>query len=636
VNPESRIGTELAGFRIDRVIGRGGMGVVYGAEQIRYGRTVALKVLAPELTHDRQFRERFEQEWRTAARVEHPSIVPIYEAGEADDGLYIAMRYIDGTDLKALLERTGPLAPERALVILGQIADALDTVHANGLVHRDVKPANIFVASGAGHEHAYLGDFGVAKRVQTESGLTQTGVFIGTVDYAAPEQLEGKEVDGRADVYALGCVLYQCLAGARPFEKGSDAAKVSAHLHEPPPSLHVERPDLPGELDAVIARALAKAREDRYPTCGELVRAAGDAVRARRPADGTVGGTDRPITHGSPTLPAGPASATQPLGAEVTATRQAERAPGPRGAGRWLRSLPGIVAMAGTVIAIGVVLGILLTRGGADAGVAPSLPPVAEPPTSAEEEPPPAATTGPPVVTSPEESALQIGDVVSPGEPSSAAGEIGAPGELDVYTFGAAGGEQIFIDNQPLEGVCPGRLELSWKLEHRESSTVVFDETMFDCSEPFDEDGYTLEQGTYVLTVYGVGDATGTYGFLLAPVTVGEFALEVGDVVSPGEPSDGAGEIASPAELDVYTFAGTEGQTVFFDNQERGGECPGVDMGWKLVHRESGTEIFDETMFDCAEPFHEDGYTLEDGTYALTVYGAGGATGAYRFQLTSP
>ena len=353
-DPESRIGTELAGFRIESVIGRGGMGVVYGAEQLRYGRKVALKVLAPELSHDRQFRERFEQEWRTAARIEHPSIVPIYEAGEAEDGLYIAMRYIDGTDLRALLGRTGRLPVGRALDILAQVAEALDTVHTHGLVHRDVKPANILVASGEGYEHAYLGDFGVAKQVRTESGLTQTGAFIGTVDYAAPEQLEGKAVDSRADIYALGCVLYQCLTGLRPFEKGSDAATISAHLFEPPPSAHATRPDLPPELDDVIARALAKPPADRFPSCRELVRAARDVLGGRQSA-AAAAGQARAADDGPPTLPSGAAAATALPGAE----------PPPEGPGRRFRTLA-IVAIVAVVVAVAAVLAIVLTRGGSE------------------------------------------------------------------------------------------------------------------------------------------------------------------------------------------------------------------------------------------------------------------------------
>ena len=397
-DPESRIGTELAGFRIESVIGRGGMGVVYGAEQLRYGRKVALKVLAPELSHDRQFRERFEQEWRTAARIEHPSIVPIYEAGEAEDGLYIAMRYIDGTDLRALLGRTGRLPVGRALDILAQVAEALDTVHTHGLVHRDVKPANILVASGEGYEHAYLGDFGVAKQVRTESGLTQTGAFIGTVDYAAPEQLEGKAVDARADIYALGCVLYQCLTGLRPFEKGSDAATISAHLFEPPPSAHAKRPDLPPELDDVIARALAKPPADRFPSCRELVRAARDVLGGRQPAAAAAGQAGRPPT-GRRRFPRARPLATRPRG---------RRAASPESAGRRLRTLA-LVAIVAAVVAVAAVLAIVLTRGGSDseddggdtaAGAsAPGTTATAvEPPTTAEEpattvvQPPPAST----------------------------------------------------------------------------------------------------------------------------------------------------------------------------------------------------------------------------------------------------
>ena len=376
-DPESRIGTELAGFRIESVIGRGGMGVVYGAEQLRYGRKVALKVLAPELSHDRQFRERFEQEWRTAARIEHPSIVPIYEAGEAEDGLYIAMRYIDGTDLRALLGRTGRLPVGRALDILAQVAEALDTVHTHGLVHRDVKPANILVASGEGYEHAYLGDFGVAKQVRTESGLTQTGAFIGTVDYAAPEQLEGKAVDARADIYALGCVLYQCLTGLRPFEKGSDAATISAHLFEPPPSAHAKRPDLPAELDDVIARALAKPPTDRYPSCRELVRAARDVLAGRQPAAAAAG------QAGSDDGRAADASLRR--GRRDRATGGRTRSP--EGSERRFRTLA-IVAIVAAVVAVAAVLAIVLTRGGDDSGEGsePTPPATAvEPPTTAAE-----------------------------------------------------------------------------------------------------------------------------------------------------------------------------------------------------------------------------------------------------------
>jgi Protein kinase domain len=628
IDPEARIGTELAGFRIQSLIGRGGMGVVYGAEQLRYGRRVALKVLAPELSHDPQFRERFEQEWRTAARIEHPSIVPIYEAGEADEGLYIAMRFIDGTDLSALVTRAGRLEPARALNILGQIADALDSVHAHGLVHRDVKPANILVASGAGHEYAYLGDFGVAKQLHTESGLTQTGAFIGTVDYAAPEQLEGKTVDGRADIYALACVLYQILTGARPFDRDSQAATISAHLFEPPPSANAVQPDLPAELDGVIARALAKSPADRYATCRDLLAEAGAALGLRQPTASVAGEGAAALEDGTPTIPAtGPAS---PPGGQRDDSEAR---------GSWFRTLPGILVIVAVLLAVGIVLGIVLTRGGGEDDATEAAPPATTaqtPPATAEPPAAEGATTAGPATTEDGLSAgpfaLELGDVVSPGSPSAGAGEIAEPGELDVFTIEAAGGEQIFLDVQPIDGECPV-VDMGWRLEHVDSATEVFDSTIFNCSEPNDEDGYTLREGTYRLTVYGANGVTGTYRFLFAPVVVEEFATEIGDVVSPGEPEAGAGEIAAPAELDVFTFEAEDGQRIFFDVQPIDGECPVVDMGWKLEHVESGTELFDSPIFNCSEPSDKDGFTLDGGTYALTVYGAGGVTGTYRFRL---
>lgn len=343
---DPRIGTELAGFRIEALIGRGGMGVVYRAEQVRYGRKVALKVLAPELAADLGFRERFEQEWRTAARLEHPNIVPIYEAGEAGGVLYIAMRYVEGIDLTALLGRQGRLDPGRALGIVGQVAVALDAAHAQGLVHRDVKPGNILLASGSGLEgdHVYLTDFGVAKQASTRSGLTKTGLFIGTVDYAAPEQIEGKPLDGRADVYALGCVLYQCLTGALPYEKDSEVAMLYAHLMEPPPSLLAKRPDLPAGLDRVIAKALAKAPGDRYPTCRAFVE---DARAAAGLTSATAGA--------APTIVEGRTVVDRPA---ATTADLPEKRP-------WWRTRAAIAVAALVVVAgAGAGIGIALAGGG--------------------------------------------------------------------------------------------------------------------------------------------------------------------------------------------------------------------------------------------------------------------------------
>jgi tRNA A-37 threonylcarbamoyl transferase component Bud32 len=269
---DPRIGTELAGHRIEAVIGRGGASVVYLAEHVRLRRNVALKVLAPHLADDEDFRERFIRESRIAATLDHPNIVTVYDAGEDDDALYISMRYIEGSDLAKVL-RAGGLGSSRAILILSQIAAALDVAHGRGLVHRDVKPGNVLLGtSNGGSESAYLTDFGISKRTTSGSGLTRTGRFVGTVDYVAPEQINNASVDGRTDVYSLGCVLYECLTGRSPFRGDTDVGTIYRHLNDPPPTYD----ELGGSngMDEVLARALAKSKEDRFPTCVGLIDAA--------------------------------------------------------------------------------------------------------------------------------------------------------------------------------------------------------------------------------------------------------------------------------------------------------------------------------------------------------------------------
>ena len=261
---DARIGAELAGYRIEAPIGRGGMGVVYRAEQLRLGRKVALKLLAPELAENQGFRARFEHESRLAAALDHPNIVPLFEAGEADGLLFIAMRYVEGTDLRALLNAQGRLEPERALAIAGQVGSALDAAHVRGLVHRDVKPGNILIAADAGldlPEHCYLTDFGLTKDTSSPVELTATGTFVGTIDYIAPEQIEGAKPDGRGDQYALACVLFECLAGHPPFPRDEEIVVMWAHLQDAPPTVTAARPDLPPAIDAVIAQAMAKVAQ---------------------------------------------------------------------------------------------------------------------------------------------------------------------------------------------------------------------------------------------------------------------------------------------------------------------------------------------------------------------------------------
>jgi basic membrane lipoprotein Med (substrate-binding protein (PBP1-ABC) superfamily) len=273
---DPRIGTELAGYRIVSLLGRGGMSVVYLAEQAFPERKVALKLLASDLAEDAAFRDRFVRESNAAASIDHPNIIPIYGAGEADGVLYIAMRYVEGTDLERQLDEHGPLDPIHAASIVSQAAGALDTAHERGLVHRDVKPGNLLLAraSGSGSlEHVYVSDFGLIKRPGMDRDLTRSGQIMGSVDYIAPEQIQGLPVDGRADVYSLACVLYECLTGSAPFQGDMDVAVLWAHVHEDPPLVSARRPELPAGLDRVLARAMAKSPEDRYDTCGDLAAA---------------------------------------------------------------------------------------------------------------------------------------------------------------------------------------------------------------------------------------------------------------------------------------------------------------------------------------------------------------------------
>jgi streptogramin lyase/tRNA A-37 threonylcarbamoyl transferase component Bud32 len=278
---DQQVGTEIPGYRIESLIGRGGMGVVYLAEDLSLKRKVALKVLAPELAQDGKFRERFVRESQLAASLDHPNIIPIFEAREAGPSLYIAMRYVPGLDLKTLIAQEGPLSPQRTISILGQVASALDAAHAEGLIHRDVKPGNILITprtESGGSDRVFLSDFGLTKRSSSDSGITATGQFVGTLDYAAPEQFEGKPLDARTDVYSLACVLYESLVGAAPFHRDQDAAVMYAHLTAARPKVTDRRPDLPKDIDRVVARAMAREPKDRYGSAGELVDAAREAL----------------------------------------------------------------------------------------------------------------------------------------------------------------------------------------------------------------------------------------------------------------------------------------------------------------------------------------------------------------------
>jgi YVTN family beta-propeller protein len=288
MSQDTRIGSAIAGYRIESLLGRGGMSVVYLATQEFPKRNVALKLLAPELVDEPGFRERFIRESNAAASLDHPNVIPIYGAGEEDGVLWIAMRYVDGTDLAHLIQEFGPLAADRTVHIVEQVASALDAAHEIGLVHRDVKPGNVLLTKS---DHAYLTDFGITKRREAGTEFTKTGDFLGTGDYAAPEQIKGEAVDGRADVYSLGCVTYECLTGKPPFPREAEVAVLYAHVHDPPPKVTAMRPDLPAAVDEALAKAMAKRADRRYASAEglaaallrELGLAAGQAATPTRP-----------------------------------------------------------------------------------------------------------------------------------------------------------------------------------------------------------------------------------------------------------------------------------------------------------------------------------------------------------------
>lgn len=321
------VGSEVGGFRIERELGRGGMGVVFLAEQVNLRRKVALKVIAPHLSGDPDFTARFEREARLAASLDHPNVIPIFETGSVEDLLYLAMRYVPGADLGAVLASQGALEPERAANIAGQLGAALDAAHANGLIHRDVKPGNVLLANSDPDGHIYLTDFGLTKEASggQSAQITGTGQWVGTVDYIAPEQLDRRPIDARTDVYSLGCVLYQLLSGHVPYE-GTSLQKMFSHGSSAPPSLEAFDPELAARFDPVIARAMAKDPDERYPSAGDLGRgalAASTGTQVRVPERSVAAGAAAEGESDSEI-------ATQIVGATSSANTRTEPRSGPR------------------------------------------------------------------------------------------------------------------------------------------------------------------------------------------------------------------------------------------------------------------------------------------------------------------
>ena len=347
------VGERIGGYRLEAKLGEGGMAAVFLAVDERLGRQVALKILAPGLATDAAFRQRFVRESQAAAAVDDPHIIPVYEAGSIDGVLFIAMRYVSGGDVRSLIAREGPIPPARALPeIISPVALALDTAHAAGLVHRDVKPANMLIDARPDRpDHVYLTDFGITKLSVPSAEITQTGQFVGTLDYIAPEQIEGKSVDGRADQYSLACSAFEILAGSPPFSRTQGIAVIVAHLNESPPQLTSRRPGSPAAADRVLSRALAKDPADRYHSCREfadaLLAAFGLMTEADRrrawaaPPGASV--VSEPTTAAAPAAAAESAIAAEPAAASWPGTDPGhvyETGPGPNTGGPARPAIP--------------------------------------------------------------------------------------------------------------------------------------------------------------------------------------------------------------------------------------------------------------------------------------------------------
>jgi len=340
--PELPQGSVFAGCRVEEVISHGDMGVVYRGEELALQRPVALKLILPEYSGDERFRERFRRESRIAAAIDHPNVIPVFDAGEEDGTLYIMMRLVEGSDLRALIAAERRLEPLRAARIVRQVGAALDAAHARGMLHRDVKPANVLLARG---DHVYLSDFGLAKRAASPGALTRHGTIVARAAYVAPEQILNQRVDARADIYALGCLLFEALTGEAPFVRWTDGPQVLAHLNAPRPSVLDLRPDLPRELDDVVRQAMATDPSERYPSAGDLGQAAlvaAGGLRRSTPWSVVATGEAAPAPHDQ----------------AAEAPAQAPRAPVPEGAHasrpdviRWAVALAALAIVAVSMVA---------------------------------------------------------------------------------------------------------------------------------------------------------------------------------------------------------------------------------------------------------------------------------------------
>jgi serine/threonine protein kinase len=453
-------GAEIAGYRLEERIGHGGMGVVYRARQLDLDRVVAIKLIQAEHREDKEFTDRFQRESRLAASIDHPNVVPIFQAGESEGTYFIAMRFVAGKDLGQLLRNEGPLAPTRAAGLVADVAAGLDAAHSAGLVHRDVKPANVLLDE---RDHVYLTDFGLTKQISSQSGLTKTGVWYGALPYTAPEQIESSPLDARTDVYGLGCILFEALTGHLPHERDSEMAVMWAKVHEPPASASEYRPDLPHEFDDVLERALSRDPADRYQSAGDLGRAALAAARGEPATD-----PERTVARGAAAAPTAPIhpSRRDSGGVVEEQTRALGR---DRGGGGNRAALVAIGAIA--ILAIGVMAAVAISSSGGT-----KTETIAR--TVTEEQPAPEVATSNSSETGDSAAASAAGPAETPLEPF----------EGRLYTAEVPSGWTA----ESIEKRISSRYESQWRNPQEENTSVLIDSQLHPESTSALEDAETV------------------------------------------------------------------------------------------------------------------------------------------------
>jgi len=601
-------GQMLGAYRIINQIGQGGMATVYKAYQASMDRNVAIKVLPSQLAESQEFTQRFQQEARIIARLEHPHILPVFDYGESNGITYFVMRYLEAGTLKEKMGSGQPLSLSEIDRLFGQLADALSYAHSMGVIHRDLKPANALIDSRG---NLFLTDFGIAKILEDASPrLTQTDAIMGTPAYISPEQAQAQKVDQRSDIYSLGIILYEMVTGRVPFTADTPLAVILKHVSNPLPLPSTLKPDIPEAIEQVILKALAKNPDDRFATVAEFAAAWKRALNEKDSA---------PQRFATPTIipsaSSTPLSQGQPVSATMTVAKSNNTT-------RWV---VGCLVGACLLFSVGGVAYVGLNW----KNFFPANPNAAATDISATDAPASdgntPATAGGNAVE--QQFEIQVGDEIKNGQPASGAGMIEAPGSKDVYSFTAEAGQNIYVHFIEAPSTS-GDVQVS--MSDDLGANIFY--TCMQCSDP---GVITLERGgTYTLTV-GNDDpsnaGTGAYRIKIWDVSApDEFTINLNDKISRDKPAQGAGYIENPGSNDIYTFTADAGQLVYVQVQEP--PQTNDTLSWRMED-ETCSEIFN-TCLQCGDPGL---FTLEHGgTYTLTVGNKSGAgTGTYTVKLWS-